>query len=226
MNKFLIVIVLLLLLTTISFPILKVGIALTEPYAYFEETTNGYLLKGIDIDIIKMLSKDLNEKVDIYIYSFPDLIENALNDMDIIIGGIHITTERKKYINFSIPYLTTGLVILKLKDNKNNELKTFAVKKDSTGYKTVLKWKKSGKDIIYTIYKTNEECLNAVLNKKVDGAFFDLVNAIYLMKKFPVEIYGEPLTKSDVGIGARSEKLLKKINPLILKYRRNKLIGD
>ncbi|KLO23133.1 MULTISPECIES: substrate-binding periplasmic protein [unclassified Marinitoga] len=223
MNKFLIVIV--LLLTTISFPILKVGIALTEPYAYFEETTEGYLLKGIDIDIIKMLSKDLNEKVDIYIYSFPDLIENALNDMDIIIGGIHITDERKKYINFSIPYLTTGLVILKLKDNKNNELKTFAVKNDSTGYKTVLSWKKSGKDIIYTVYETNEECLNSILNKNAEGAFFDLVNAIYLMKKYPIEIYGEPLTKNDVGIGVKDKELLNKINMSILKYRQKNLIG-
>ncbi|SHE70590.1 polar amino acid transport system substrate-binding protein [Marinitoga hydrogenitolerans DSM 16785] len=221
-----VLLIIILLFMSISFGIIKVGIALTEPYAYFEEVNDGYLLKGIDINLIKMLSKDLNEKVEIYIYNFSDLIENGLKEMDMIIGGIHITDERKKHIKFTIPYLTTGLVILELKDNEKSEIKSFAVKNDSTGYKTVLKWKKYGKDIIYTVYETNEECLNAVLSKKVDGAFFDLVNAIYLMKKHPVKIYKEPLTKNDVGIGVKTKDLLEKINPLILKYRRENLIGE
>lgn len=223
MKKFLIFSILFFGITI--FGVLKVGVALTEPYAYFEETDNGYLLKGIDINIIKMLSKDLNEKVDILVYSFPDLIENGLKNIDIIIGGIHITEERKKRIKFSIPYLTTGLVILKLKENEKEKLTTYAVKKDSTGYKTVIQWKNKGKNVSYMVFDTNEECLESLLNRKVDGAFFDLVNALYLMKKYPVEIYGEPLTKNDVGIGVRDNNLLKKINLLLLKYREENLIN-
>ncbi|WGS65962.1 substrate-binding periplasmic protein [Marinitoga aeolica] len=207
----------------ITFGFLKVGIALTTPYAYFEETQKGYLLKGIDINLVKMISKDLNEDIEIYIMDFSELLNRGIKKYDMIIGGIHITEERKKYIKFSIPYLTTGLVVLKLKGN-NNELKTYGVKNGATGNKKVLEWIKSGKKINYIVYDTNDECLNAVLNGKVDGAFFDLVNAIYLMKKYPVEIYGEPLTKNDVGIGVKDENLLKKINLLILKYREENLI--
>ncbi|WP_129408456.1 substrate-binding periplasmic protein [Marinitoga lauensis] len=221
MKKLSLLFVLFLGITT--FGILKVGIALTKPYAYFEKTNEGYLLKGIDVNLVKMISNDLNEDVDIYITDFSDLIKNGLKKYDLIIGGIHINGERKKYIKFSIPYLTTGLVILKLKNN-STELKTYGVKNGSTGYKKVLDWIKEGKKIDYIVYETNEECLEAVLKCKVDGAFFDLINAVYLMKKYPVEIYGEPLTKNDIGIGIKSEKLLEKINRLIIKYRNNNLI--
>ena len=221
-HLFLVLIIIIIYLNI--FGILKVGIALTPPYAYFEEAAEGYLLKGIDINIIKMLSKDLNEDVEIFIYSFGDLIDNGLKDMDIIIGGIHITEERKKKMQFSIPYLTTGLVVLKLKENTKEELNTYAVKKNSTGHKTVIQWKERDENIKYIVYDTNEECLESLLKKEVDGAFFDLINGLYLMKKYPVEIYGEPLTKNDVGIGVKDKDLLNKINLLILKYRSEKKI--
>jgi polar amino acid transport system substrate-binding protein len=222
--KNIIVFIIIIIIQLNIFAILNIGIALTEPFAYFEETNDGYLLKGIDINIIKLLSKDLDEKINIYIYSFPDLLEKGLNNMDIIIGGIHITEERKKFINFSIPYLTTGLVILKLKGSEN--INKFAVKRNSTGHITVKKWTEEGKNIDYIVYETNEECLNALLNKKVDGAFFDLFNAIWISKKYPVEIYGEPLTKNDIGIGVKDRNLLEKINMLIIKYRNDNLIGE
>ncbi|AEX85488.1 hypothetical protein XO10_05325 [Marinitoga sp. 1135] len=207
------------------YAVLKVGISLTEPYAYMEEVEDGYILKGIDVEIVKMISQELHENVEIYIFSFPYLVDNALNEgnVDMIIGGIHITPERRKKYYFSIPYLTTGLVLIKLKDNKK-KITSFdniaiGAKKDSTGYKKTLELINSGKIVHLHVYSSNEECLEGVLDGNVDAAFFDLVNALYFSKKYPVEIVGEPFEKSDVGIATKDKILLEKINYIILKNK-------
>jgi len=59
---------------------------------------------------------------------------------------------------------------------------TFGVKKGATGEKIVQDWVKSGKKIKYSTFVSNEEIVTNLLIKKIDGAFFDYINALYLSK--------------------------------------------
>jgi ABC-type amino acid transport substrate-binding protein len=75
-----------------------------KPFCYLK---NGHVI-GIDKEIIEKIGEKLQKKIDIKIVNFCLLFEEIKqNKSSIAMGGLSINEERKAYLNFSIPYLSS-----------------------------------------------------------------------------------------------------------------------
>lgn len=119
---------------------LIVGMELSYPP--FEMTDEKGTPKGVSVDLANELGKALGKKVIIQNTAFDGLIPSlATGKIDLIISSMTITEERKKTVDFSDPYLTTGLCLLVGKNSPVTSIDdldkpgiTVAVKKGTTGH--------------------------------------------------------------------------------------------
>lgn len=114
MKKLILVFVLLISLTTLyacdtnEAGVLKVGMDLRYPPF---EVLNNENPEGISVDVAYALGEYLGRDVEIVNLPFGSLITSLLtNEIDIIIGSMSITEERKQTIDFSEPYFYFPLV--------------------------------------------------------------------------------------------------------------------
>ncbi|WP_372589337.1 ABC transporter substrate-binding protein [Fervidobacterium pennivorans subsp. shakshaketiis] len=201
---------------------LKIGLLLGEPYAYWLSIK----LSGIEYDIWRAIGTELNMQVEFYVLPFSVLDAAVLPKLglDVIAGGIHMTDERKKVFEFTQPYINSGLAIVLRKDIKwdgDIEKITFGVKKGSTGERIVRDWVKSGKKIKYSTFVSNEEIVINLLIKKIDGAFFDYINALYLSKKYGFQVHKDLIYSTNIGAVLLNSSLEKKLNDAISKLVSN-----
>ena len=88
------------------------------PYEYFEKGK----IVGIDADIVTEIAKTLGYETEIIDMKFDSVILAVqTGKCEIAASGITVTEERKKQINFTIPYVTATQVIIV---PKNSPLKT------------------------------------------------------------------------------------------------------
>lgn len=201
---------------------LKIGLLLGEPYAYWLSIK----LSGIEYDIWRAIGTELNMQVEFYVLPFSVLDAAVLPKLglDVIARGIHMTDERKKVFKFTQPYINSGLAIVLRKDIKwdgDIEKITFGVKKGSTGERIVRDWVKSGKKIKYSTFVSNEEIVINLLIKKIDGAFFDYINALYLSKKYGFQVHKDLIYSTNIGAVLLNSSLEKKLNDAISKLVSN-----
>ena len=92
--------------------VLRVGV--NPQFKPFSFATADNQQAGVDIDIAKLLAKQLGVKLEILVPdSFSQLIPMLLNDqIDVIMAGMTINFKRAKVVNFTNPYFNTGLSIL------------------------------------------------------------------------------------------------------------------
>lgn len=94
---------------------LKVGV--TADYPPFEFTKNGEL-QGFSIDFAKKLGEAMGQKVEFKDMTFNSLIASLQSrKIDMVISSINITEERKKNVDFSIPYYSSIFSMLSLKSS-------------------------------------------------------------------------------------------------------------
>jgi ABC-type amino acid transport substrate-binding protein len=75
-------------------------------------------LEGIDIDMARELAKSMNVKLTFVESSFSQLVENMGNDAcDIAMHAIGVRDDRKPFMEFSQPYLASGIYAVGTKDN-------------------------------------------------------------------------------------------------------------
>ncbi len=88
----------------------KLTIALSPDFMFFEtiSTTDETGYEGLDIDIIKELSKQLGFEFEITPMAFSSLV-GALQtgNVDFVISGMSFTEERAKVVDFSMPYASS-----------------------------------------------------------------------------------------------------------------------
>lgn len=198
--------------------IVKVGLLLGSPYVFWRASS----LTGIDMDICRLLSRELKYHFEYYVLPFSALDPLVLKSLslDLVAGGIHITEERKKVFTFSAPYLQSGLAIVLRKGIKwdgNVERVTFAVKKGATGEMIIHEWLKSGKKVRYEVLVSNQEILARLLLGQVDAAFFDYINALYLSKSYNLQVWPKLFYETQIGFVVLKTELLNRINDLISK---------
>ena len=77
------------------------------------------VLTGIDIDMARALAESLGVKLTFVDSSFSLLIANLKNDScDIAMHGVGLRDSRKKYMEFSQPYLASGIYAVGTKGNE------------------------------------------------------------------------------------------------------------
>lgn len=156
--------------------VLKVGMELAYPP--FEMTDKEGNPVGVSVDLAKALAKYLNKEVQIENIAWSGLIPSLkTGKVDLIISSMTITDERKKSIDFSIPYAQSSLAVLA---NKNSDIKSIldldekgkvvAVKKGSTGHIYAVNNLKNAKILLFD--KENA-CVLEVVQGKADGFLYD-----------------------------------------------------
>jgi polar amino acid transport system substrate-binding protein len=90
--------------------VLRVGFDTFVPWAMKDK--NGQYI-GFEIDVATRLAKDMGVKIEFVPTKWDGIIPALLTGkFDVIIGGMGITTERNKKVNFTIPYEYSGMSIM------------------------------------------------------------------------------------------------------------------
>ncbi|HOP81586.1 MAG TPA: transporter substrate-binding domain-containing protein [Fervidobacterium sp.] len=195
---------------------LKVGFLLGSPYAFWQISS----LTGIDYEILNKVAFKMGYQLEMYVLPFTSLDPVILNklDLDIIAGGIHMTQERQKMYNFSIPYAQSGLAIVLRKGlswNGDVEKVEFVVKQGATGQKMVEQWINEGKKVKYSVFVSNEEIITDLILKRHDAALFDYLNALYISRNYGLSVYKDLIYKVDLGYIILNKQIEQKINETI-----------
>ena len=167
--------------------------------------------KGFDVDIAKAIAKELFGKEDavefVAVTSGNRIAFLTTNKIDIILASMTITEERKKVIDYSIPYFMSGHLILVHKDSNIAKYQDLAGKKVSTTQGS------TGDIVIGELVPTaerikfqhNSESLQALKDRRVDAFVQDDVLLIDLQKRNPeLKIVGwPPFRPAPYGLGIR-----------------------
>ncbi|ADG94488.1 extracellular solute-binding protein family 3 [Arcobacter nitrofigilis DSM 7299] len=156
--------------------VLKVGMELAYPP--FEMSDKDGNPSGVSVDFAKALGKYLGRDVVIENIAWDGLIPSLkTGKIDLIISSMTITDERKKSIDFSIPYAQSSLAILANKDSGiksiddlNVKGKTVAVKKGSTGH---IYAKEHLPNANVLVFDKEAACVLEVVQGKADGFIYD-----------------------------------------------------
>lgn len=96
--------------------------AFFAPFEYYDGTE----IKGVDVDIMKMVGEKLDKKIEFVNVEFSAIIDNvkAGEVCDAGAAGITITDERKEKVDFSIPYYTSVQYVIFRTDDTSIATKT------------------------------------------------------------------------------------------------------
>ncbi|RHW37481.1 glutamine ABC transporter substrate-binding protein [Lysinibacillus yapensis] len=198
----------------------KVGIDTTYPPFEYEKD-NKYV--GIDVDLINAIAEDQGFEVKLEAMDFKGIIPALqANQLDIAMGGMSITEDRKKVVDFSDPYFDAGITLVV--NEKNNDV---VKPEDLKGKKVAVKKGTSGANYAQSIEK--EVGFETVLFDDSPSMFLEVKNgnADALFEDYPVisyaiaqqdlglKVVGERLNEDQYGIGVlkgEEQELLEKIN--------------
>jgi len=205
---------------------LIVGMELSYPP--FEMTDTAGKPAGVSVDLATDLAKSLGRPVVIQNTAFDGLIPALkTGKVDLIISSMTATAEREKSIDFSIPYVSTGLCLLL---SINTPAKTIndldkpgvrvAVKKGTTGHLYATNALKKAETLV--LDKESAAVLE-VAQGKADAFIYDQMSVYQNWQRNPATTRAmlEPFQKESWAVGIRkgNDELKAKVNAFITHYR-------
>jgi polar amino acid transport system substrate-binding protein len=159
----------------------KLVIGTDATYPPFEFVDEKGVITGVDIEIGKEIGKALGREVEFKNINF-DGLQTALltNALDLVISSVSATPERRKAVDFSDPYVKTGLSVLVAKNSpvmKSGDL-------DAPGRKIVVRLGTTGetwarehlKNAQIKALDNDTSCVMEVVNANVDAWIYDQVS--------------------------------------------------
>ena len=114
--------------------ILRVGMEVGyAPFNWFQNTSDNGAVKilsgyanGYDVQIAKLIAKELNMKLEIVPSDWDSLLGPAVNSnkIDLVIAGMSPTSERRKSLDFTNSYYESDIVVVVKKNSKYSNAKT------------------------------------------------------------------------------------------------------
>jgi polar amino acid transport system substrate-binding protein len=188
-------------------------------------------LIGFDIDIGIEMARELGVKFVPVDTMWPSIIP-ALNlgRFDIIFGGMSVTEERKKRVDFAEPFMTIGQTILLNKKHKevvrsykdlNDSKYTVTSKPGTTGEEAV---RKMIPKCTYRPFDTEIEGAMEVLKGKADAFVYDMPYNVVFMAMYGGEnlvFLDKPFTTEPLAWGVRKNDpdFLKWLNEFLKKIK-------
>ncbi|GFK95589.1 L-cystine-binding protein FliY [Fundidesulfovibrio magnetotacticus] len=170
----------------------KLVVGMELKYPPFESTDAKGMPVGLDVDLARMIAKDLGVELEIKDMEWTGLIPALqTGKIDLIISGITGTLERAKTITFTSAYFTTGLcALLSSKrapdlasvDALNDPKRVIAVKTGTTA--DIVASKRFPKATINR-YKDESACVQEVVNGRADAFLYDQLSIARHAKEFP-----------------------------------------
>jgi len=197
------------------------------PFEYIDEKGN---IVGFDIDVIRALAKKIGyEDIEIVSMDFDALIP-ALKQgkIDVIAAGMTITEERRKEVDFTIPYWNADQAILVRKDSafQPKQLedlvgKTVGVQTGTTAEYYITDYiNKTGAKINVKSYSSYVLAVQDLMNDRVDAVIVDTPVAKMFEKQYPVKVSSIISTGEQYGFAVRKDnrELLEKLNEALKEF--------
>ncbi|KLV21635.1 MULTISPECIES: transporter substrate-binding domain-containing protein [Bacillus] len=206
----------------------KIGIDVTYPPFEFEK---GGKTVGIDVDLINAIAKDQDFKVKLEAMDFSGIIPAMqAGQLDVGMGGMSITDERKKKVDFSDPYFDAGLTVVVKTDSSIKSIddlkgKKLAVKNGTTGAKFATdNADKYGYEVVQ--FNDSPSMFQEVSNGNADALIEDYPVITYAIAQQDLKLktVGDRLNGDQYGISVmkgKNQDLLKKINKGLENLKKN-----
>ncbi len=206
--------------------LLRVGMELECPP--FEMTDPHGVPTGISVDLAKALAMALGKEVAIENISFDGLIPALkTGKIDLIISSMTATPERAHSIDFSEPYLKTGLCLLVAKDSEIHSVhdvdrsgRVVVVKQGTTGHTYTAHHIHEAKVLVLD---SEAACVLEVVQGKVDAFIYDQMSVYKHWQKNPDRT--RPLLRPfqeefwAIGIRKGNDALRKRVNTFLAEFR-------
>jgi polar amino acid transport system substrate-binding protein len=206
-------------------PALRVGMELGYPP--FEMRDEKGEPKGVSVDLARALAESLGRPLEIQNLPFDGLIPALkTGKIDLILSSMTATEERARVIDFSDPYLKTGLCLLvgsksdaKSIADLNTSGKTIVVKKGTTGHLYATKNLRAPKVLV--LDKEGAAVLE-VVQGKADAFIYDQMSIFSHWKRNQDSTRAllEPFQQESWAIGLpKGSPLREKVNAFLKSYR-------
>ena len=181
---------------------------------------------GFDVEMVEVIGKQLGRKIEWIDIDFKGLVPGLISKrFDMAVSGIYITDERKKVVDFTVPYYAGGLVVM-VKDG-NTAIKTpsdINGKKVSVqvGTKSVAFTKEKFPKVELLEVEKNQEMFNLVDIGRADAAVTGKPAAFqYVRTRGGLKVLDEQLTTEEYGMAIRKDtpELTKAVNGAIEKMK-------
>jgi polar amino acid transport system substrate-binding protein len=183
---------------------------------------------GVSVDLAYALGKYLGRPIKIENIPFVGLIPSLkTGKIDLILSSMTVTPEREKSIDFSDPYLSTGLCLLINAQTAGNTLQELdvpenmiAVKLGTTGEAYALKHIKNAKVVSFDREAT---CILEVVQGKANAFIYDQFSVLKNWQKYPRETKAnlKPFVKENWAMGLRKSdpQLKAQVNAFLKAFR-------
>jgi polar amino acid transport system substrate-binding protein len=165
---------------------------------------------GISVDIAQALGRSLSREVEIRNLPFDGLIPSLkTGKIDLILSSMTATQEREVSIDFSIPYLKTGLCLLigrssSIQNSADLEKPgvRVAVKQGTTGHLHATNHLRSARTLVLD---RESACVLEVVQGKVDAFLYDQMSVLKHWQQNPVTTRAllSPIQEESWAIGIR-----------------------
>ncbi len=215
---------------------LVIGMELNYPP--FEMTDPAGNPTGVGVDLAHALGQYLHREITIENMPFEGLIPALKTGrIDLVISSMTATDERRKSIDFSDPYLNTGLAILVRKDSAIQGIADVA----KPGVNVVVKTGTTSADYArdhltqanVLAFQQDSACALEVVQGKADAFLYDQMSIYQFAKKFSDATRGllEPFQKESWAIGIRkgNAALETQVNAFLRDFKAHKgfdALGD
>lgn len=176
------------------------------PFVYMENNQ----IVGFEIDLLKLIFERLNKKINISDIQFGSIMPSLQSkQIEIGIGAITITDERKKNFDFSIPYYFDGIGVIFLKESNFSNINILKIDNKKVGSQlgtTQEIWVK--RHIINNQLKTmdsNSQLVEAIKSKYIDIAVIDESQA-KIFSEMNADLDYKIVEKAEDGYGMIFEK--------------------
>lgn len=186
--------------------VLQIGLEGTYPPFNFVNDKNQ--LDGYDVDVAKEIAKKLNVKADFVTTEWSGLIAGLqASKYDIVVNQVTITAERKKSLDFTIPYTVSGAQIIVRKGEtrfkKLEDLKGYSVGVGlGSNYEKVAR---SVDGVKVKTYSGSSEYLADLVAGRIEAALNDRLMTAWNVTKsgLPVKGAGKVLDTENQAIALR-----------------------
>jgi polar amino acid transport system substrate-binding protein len=206
--------------------VLKVGMELAYPPFEMEDARGNP--SGVSVDLARALGDSLQRPVSIENIPFNGLIPALkTGKIDLIISSMTETPERAQSIDFSDPYLRTGLCLLVGKGSAIHGIAdvdkpniTVVVKQGTTGQVYARDHIKSARVLVLD---KETECVLDLVQRKADAFIYDQMSTYANWKQHPEDTTPilAPFQAESWAIGIRqgNDALREKVNAFLKQYR-------
>jgi polar amino acid transport system substrate-binding protein len=205
---------------------LRVGMELAYPP--FEMRDQNGEPAGVSVDLARALGEALGRTVEIQNLPFDGLIPALkTGKLDLIISSMTATPERAQSIDFSEPYLKTGLCLLVGAKSDIRSIadadkigRSIAVKKGTTGHLYALRALKAARPLVLD---NENACVLEVVQGKAEAFIYDQMSTFKNSRKNPgtTRAILAPFQQESWAVGLRkgSDDLRAKVNAFLADYR-------